>query len=195
MAEITNQLITKIARGVPVRFYIRPTINADGTITLMAGGGLDSTAHANAKEIGFTQEGVEMTRGVAFEDLPVDQRNNNILQSLTSQDVHLKTNVLQIRDYDNVVKLNPGTVAMTGTGFSGISDQLVQTFDLIPVCAIAPTPNDATKFLVLILYACYNVAPFNVKLAKQYNTTPIDLKAQDAGRSDGKTWAFYETVA
>lgn len=195
MAEIVNQSITKIARGVPVRFYINPTINADGTITLMANGGLDTVAHANAKEIGYTQDGVELSRATEYEDLPTDQRLQGILQSLVSQDVHLKTKVLQIRDYANMVKLNPGTAAMAGTGFTGISDQLDQTFSLIPVCAIAPTPNDPTKFLVIILYACFNVAPFNVMLAKQYNSTPVDLKAQDAGRSDGKTWAVYETVA
>jgi hypothetical protein len=195
MADLSNQLITKIARGVPVRFYISPTINTDGTITLSTAGGLDATAHTNAKEIGFTQDGVEMSRATSFEDLPVDQRMEGILQSLTSQDVHIKTKVLQIRDYANMVKLNPGTAAMTGTGFSGISDQLDQSFSLIPVCAIAPTPNDATKFIVLILYACYNVAPFNVMLAKKYNVTAIDLKAQDAGRADGKAWAMYETTA
>lgn len=194
MAELKNQTIAKIARGIGVRFYINPTINVDGTITLLAGGGLDSVAHANAKEIGYTQEGVELTRGTTFEDLPVDQKLNPILQSLSAQDVHMKTNVLQIRDYANMVKLNPGLIGMSGTGFDGISDQADQSFILIPVAAVAPTPNDATKFQVMIVYAGYNVAPFSAKLAKTYNATPIDIKAQEAGRADGKTWAFYETI-
>lgn len=195
MAELKNQTIAKIARGIGVRFYINPTINADGTITLMANGGLDSVTHPNAKEVGYTQEGVELTRGTTFEDLPVDQRLNPINQSLSAQDVHMKVNVLQIRDYANMVKLNPGLTAMEGDGFSGISDQADQSFALIPVAAVAPTPNDATKFQVMIIYAGYNVAPFSAKLAKQYNSTPVDIKAQDAGRTDGKTFAFYETVA
>lgn len=194
MADITNQLVAKIARGVPVRFYINPTINTDGTITLSATGGLDSAAHTNAKEIGFTQDGVELTRGTTFEDLPVDQRFANILNSLTGQDVHLKTKILQIRDYANMVKLNPGMVAMTGLGFSGISDQTDQTITNVSACAVAPTPNDPTKFQVIILYNCYNVAPFSVMLSKKYNVTAIDLKAIEAGRSDGKTFAYYETT-
>jgi hypothetical protein len=194
MADISNQLIAKIARGLPVRFYINPTVNTDGTITLSTAGGIDATAHPNAKEIGFTQDGVELTRGVTFEDLAVDQRVEPVLQSINAQDVHIKTKALQIRDYANMVKLNPGTVAMTGTGFSGISDSLDQSFTLIPVCAVAPTPNDATKFQVIVGYAVYNVAPFNAMLAKKYNVTPIDLKCQDAGRTDGRTWAFYETT-
>lgn len=194
MAEITNQSILKIARGVPVRLYIKPTINADGTITLGAGGILDSTTHATAVEIGFTQDGIELTRGITKEGLIVDQRNSEILPAITDQDVHLKTTILQIRDYVNMASLNPGLTVMSGTGFSGMSDQLTQTITQIPVVAIAPSPNDPTKFLVIIIYAGVNEAPFRVFLGKKYSTTPLDIKAQDAGRTDGKTFAWYETL-
>lgn len=194
MADISNLLTNKIAKGFPVRVYSSPTVNTDGTITLSTAGGLDATAHPSAKEIGFTQDGVELTRTPTIEDLPVDQRLENILQAVTAQDVHMKFKMLQIRDYANVVALNPGLAALTGTGFSGMTDTLNQTLTLVPVCAVAPTPNDVTKFQVMILYACCNVAPFSATLSKKYNVTALDLKGFDAGRSSGASWAFYETT-
>jgi hypothetical protein len=194
MAEITNQLITKMLGGSPIRVYINPTINADGTITLGAGGILDSVAHANAKEIGYTQGGFELTRGIEVMGVPTDQTLEDVLQSLSSQDVHLKTSVLQIRDYAHLVLLNPGMAAMTGTGFTGISDSTTRTITTASVACVQKLPNSAF-FKVIIAYACYNVAPYNEKMAKEYNVTALDLKVVNAGRVDGRTFASYETTA
>lgn len=194
MPEVSNQLTTKIMRGLPVRIYLNPTVNADGTITLAAGGTLDTVAHANAKEIGYTQDGFELSRGVEMESLPTDQTLDDVLHSLTSQDVHLKTTMLQARDYANSVLMNPGTVAATGAGFSGIADNRTTTITTCTVAGIAPAPNDATKYQVIIAYACYNVAGYTVKLSREYNRTPLDLKVVQAGRVDLKTWFHYETT-
>jgi len=195
VALINGQDPTKIMRGLPVRIYIGPTISTDGTIAVATGGLLDSAAHANALDLGYTQDGAEITVTRTFEDLPVDQRNTPILHGLNTQEPHLKTGMLQVRNWATIAKLQPGAVLVTGTGFIGISDQVDQTFTLLPVCAIAPTPNDPTKFQVLIVYACYNIADLALKLQKAYNKTPLDFKGQDAGRSDGKTWFAYETTA
>lgn len=194
MADITGQDKTKIMRGQSLRVYIDPTVNADGTITLSVAGGLDTVVHASAKELGFTQDGAHLTVSRSFEDLPVDQRNNNILQSMTHQEPHLKVGGLQVRDWAVWQKLQPGAAVMTGTGFNGISDAVDQSFALHVVAAVAPTPNDPTKFQVLIVYACYNVAELALMLSKAYNKTPLDFKGQDAGRTDGKTWAAWETT-
>jgi hypothetical protein len=193
MADINNLLTTKIARGFPIRVYGSPTISSDGSIVLSANGGLDPTAHASAFEFGFTQDGAEFSRGTTFEDLPVDQRNEAILLALTGQDAHLKFKALQIRDHTNFQKITPGAAAVTGiTGLTGLSDQVSQSFSTIPVVAIAPTPNDATKSMYILLYACYNVAPYTLTLGKKYNVTAVDLKAVDAGRTDGRTWFIGE---
>lgn len=192
MPEVTNQSTIRIMRGVPLRFYLDPTINADGTITLNETGALDADAHPDAVELGFTQDGAVFTRGTTFEDLAVDQRFTSILNSLTAATASLKTKVLQVRDWDNLAMLNPGTTVMVGTGFTGISDQVEQTFDLHAVAAVAPTPDDPNTSTVFLLFACYNVAPLDLTLAKKYNVTSIELRAQDAGRADGKTFAVFD---
>ena len=194
MADVSNQTIAKISRGLPIRVYLNPTINTDGTITLTASGTLDGTAHVNAKEIGYTQDGFELTRSTTVEGLPTDQTKDEVVNSLAGQDVRLKTTMLQIRDYANLVLLNPGMVAVTGTGFSGIADNDSTVIATCAVACVAPTPNDATKFKVIIGYACYNVAPFNEKLAREYNRTPLELKVVNAGRTDRRTFFSYETV-
>jgi hypothetical protein len=195
MALLNGLDPTKIMRGMPLRVYIDPTFNSDGTVTLGTGGLLDSSAHANAVELGYTQDGAELTVSRTTEDLPVDQRNNNILMSLTGQEPHLRVGYLQVRDWAVLTKLQPGTSLQSGAGFVGISDQTDQTITARGVCAVAPTPNDATKYQVLIVYSCYNVADLVLKLSKEYNKTPLDFKGQDAGRADGKTWFAYHTVA
>jgi hypothetical protein len=195
MAIINGQDPTKIMRGQIVRVYIDPTVNSDGTITLGTGGALDSTAHANALELGYTQDGAEISVARTFEDLPVDQKMSPILHSLNSQEPHLKTGMLQVRNYATLAKIQPGTAVQSGTGWTGISDQVDQSFVLRTVAAVAQSPSNPLYFQVLIIYACSNIAELMLKLAKAYNKTPLDFKGQDAGRADGKTWMAYETTA
>lgn len=190
-----NHSLIKIARGVPVELWAGIAPNAAGIVVLdLPTGRPDTTLNPSAVNIGYTQDGIEVSRGVTPESLPVDQSFTDIAQALQSQDVHLKTKVLQVRDYANMVLLNPGTAAMTGTGYTGMHDQQTQTITLLSYCAVAPSPNDATKWLVIVIYAGYNIAPFTVTLGKKWNVSAVDIKAEDAARADGATWAWYETT-
>lgn len=188
-----NRKIEEIMKG-PAEFWINPTLNANGTVDIAAGGLLDSTAHPLAANIGFTQDGVDFTSNPTFEELPVDQSQSGILRAITARDTHMKTKVLNIRNYANMVMLNPGMKSVTGVGFKGLSDSLSDAFTLLPVCAIAKTPNNAGFNQVMIIFAGYNVANFSAMLSKKYNSTPLDIKAEDAGRADGATFLIYESV-
>lgn len=193
-----NHNLAAVMRGVKAEFWYNPTINSDGTITLQADGSLAnsgvSPAHPNARNIGYTQEGCALTRTKTFENLPVDQEDEPVGDGLTGTEVHLKTTMLQVRDYDNLAALEVGLSAVNGTGWKGIADG-GHVITLFPIACISPLPNDPTKFQVIIVYAAMNQGALDLKLAKQWNRTPIDLIARPAGRADGRTFMVYETTA
>jgi hypothetical protein len=194
-----NHNIAAVMRGVKAEFWISPTINADGTITLQPDGSLLNSGvtppHPNARNVGYSQDGFMLSRTPTFEDLPVDQESEPIGDAYLTQDVHLTTKILQVRDYDNLAALAPGLSAQAGTGWKGISDSAVQSYILIPVAVVSPLPNDATKFQVIIVYAAKNVGKLDLTLAKKWNVTALDMVARPAGRTDGKTFMVYETTA
>lgn len=193
-----NHNLAAVMRGVKAEFWINPTINADGTIELEADGSLlnsgVSPPHPNARNIGYTQDGAALTRSKTSEDLPVDQEQEPIGDALIGTEVHLKTTMLQVRDYDNLAALEAGMNAVTGTGFKGIADGGMN-YVLFPIAVISPLPNNPALFQVIIVYAAKNVGELNLTLAKAWNKTPLDLVARPAGRSDLRTFFVYETTA
>lgn len=194
MANVSNLAATKILRAVPLRVYINPLIASDGSVALVSGG-LDAAVHTNAKDLGYTQGGLQFSRAPTFEDLPVDQSFTPVLLSMPTVGSTVKFKGLQVRDFAIWQKIVPATTVQTATGLTGIGDQTDQTITPFSLVAIAPTPNDATKYIYLVIYAGYNVAPFNVNFAKEYNQTDIEMRVMDAGRSDGGTWKIWETTA
>jgi hypothetical protein len=191
MANVSNLAALKILKAMPLRIYINPTIASDGSVAI-ASGGLDAAVHTVAKDLGYTQGGLQFSSGPTFEGLAVDQSPEDILMSLTARLSSIKFKGLQVRDYAIWQKLVPAAALITATGLTGISDQLDQTVTPFSLVAIAPAPNDATKSIYLVGYSGYNVAPFNVNFAKQYNVTDIEMKLIDPGRADGRSWAMYE---
>ena len=97
-----NHNFAAVMRGVKSEWWINPTINADGTITLQPDGSLQnsggSPAHPNARNLGYTSEAAALTRTKTFEDLPVQQEQEAIGDALIGTEVHLKTTILQVRD-------------------------------------------------------------------------------------------------
>lgn len=194
MPPVINQDATKIMRGFPVRVYLDPTFNADGTVkNIQADGSLLIADHANAQEVGFTQDGAELTVGREREGLPVDQRRTDILPAITSQVPHLKFGFLQVLDFELTQKLTPGSELHDEDTHVGISDGNDYSIALHSVAAIAPSAADPTLHQVLIIYACSNIEDLALKLEKGWNKTAVDLQGEDAGRTDGKTWFAYIT--
>lgn len=191
MANVSNLAALKILKAMPLRVYINPTIASDGSVAI-ANGGLDAAVHTLAKDLGYTQGGLQFGSTPTFEGLPVDQSPEDILMSLSSKVGSIKFKGLQVRDYAIWQKLIPAAALLTATGLTGISDQLDQTVTPFSLVGIAPTPNDPTKSIYIVGYSGYNVAPFNVNFGKQYNVTDIEMKLIDPGRADGKTWAIWE---
>ena len=192
-----NHNLAAVMRGVKAEFWINPTINADGTITLQPDGSLlnsgSNPPHPGARNIGYTQDGATLTRGKTRESLPVDQEQTPIGNALTDTEVHLKTTILQVRDYDNLAALESGILAVTGTGFKGIRDGGTD-INLFPIAVISPLPENSSYFQVILVYAAENVGDLSLVLAKAYNTTPIDLMARPAGRTNGATFFVYDTA-
>ncbi|MDT5061528.1 MAG: hypothetical protein QOH63_1987 [Acidobacteriota bacterium] len=189
MAVISNQDLTKIMRGFPVRVFLDLTFNADGTVkNLAVDGTIVSADHANGVELGFTQDGAEITLNQTRGGLEVDQRNHEVLPILNKQEPHLKLGYLQVNDFATLAKLVPGASVQTDSYATGISDQVDQSITLHSITAIAPTAADKTKFHQLTVYACSNMAALALKLSKAWHKMPVDFVGEDAGRTDGKTY-------
>jgi hypothetical protein len=195
----SNKNLNAIPRGQKVFFWYGVTINSDGSIAVdvTAPGYIVNTGvsppHPNARCIGYTQDGVILSFKATPEDLPVDQEDENIGESYVGKESHMKTSMLQILDFDNVAALTPGLVAVSGTGWHGVSDRTQSTFPLVPVAAIALLPSDPTRAQVQLIYAGKNVAEFSAHLAKQYQKMPLDIMGRLSGRADGATCNWYTT--
>jgi hypothetical protein len=196
MAELKKQDLTKIMRGVPVRIYLDLTFDADGKVhNLGADGSVVIADHPNGAEVGFTQDGAELTRSVTREGLPVDQSLTEKLISITGQVPHLKFGALEVLDFETLQKLVPGSTYIEDDESEGISDQNDPTIEMHSITAIAPMNSDKTRHQVLIIYYCSNIADMALKLSKSFHKMPVDFQGEDAGRADGKTWYAYATKA
>lgn len=189
MAVINNLNLAKIERGFPVRVYLDATFDSKGRVlNLQPDGTLLSADHANIVELGYTQDGAELSVAQDRGGLEVDQRNHEVLPVLTKQTPHLKVSYLQVNDIPTLGKLVAGAVVETDSYATGISDQVDQSIALHSVTAIAPTAGDATKFHQMTVFACSNMASLLIKLSKAWHKMPLDFVGEDAGRSDGKTY-------
>lgn len=189
MAIVNGLDLTKIMRGYPTRVYLDATFNADGTVkNLGVDGTLVVADHANIVELGYTQDGAELSLEQTRGGLEVDQRIHDLLPVLTKQTPHLKTGFLQVDNMALMAKLIPGAVVQTDSYGTGISDQIDQSISLHSVTAIGPVAGEAGKFHQLTVYACSNMASLLLKLSKAWHKMPLDFVGEDAGRSDGKTY-------
>lgn len=189
MPPVTNMDLTKIMRGFPVHVYLDLAFNPNGSVkNLQVDGSILIADHPNGVEIGFTQDGAELSLTQTRGGLEVDQRLTNVLPTLTGQEPHLKFGFLQVLNHETLAKLIPGSVYETDSYSEGISDGLDQSIELHSVTAIAPLASDPTKFHQLTVFACSNMAPLLLKLSKAYHKMPVDFQGEDAGRTDGKTY-------
>lgn len=148
-AQITNQF------GY---FWIGLAIPGAGArITLHTDGTPESVANPNAKHLGHTSEGWEMTAAASTEDMTVDEQVAPIDTSVSDLAVALAANLVQTQDISGVLQhlvSGFGTYA-TAAGYEEI--RLGITTIVFTACAlITPTKNDATKFLVYNLYKSKN---------------------------------------
>lgn len=189
MAIVNGLDLTKIMRGYPTRVYLDATFKSDGTIlNLQTDGTLVVADHTNIIELGYTQDGAELSLEQERGGLEVDQRIHNVLPVLTRQTPHLKVGLLQVNNPTLLAKLVPGAAVQTDSYGTGISDQVDQTITLHSVTAIGPVAGEAGKFHQLTVYACSNMAQLLLRLSKAWHKMPLDFVGEDAGRTDGKTY-------
>lgn len=189
MPPVNNLNLAKIERGFPVRVYLDATFDSKGrVVNLQLNGDLLQADHANIVDLGYTQDGAELSLEQARGGLEVDQRNHEVLPVLTKQTPHLKVGYLQVNDIPTLGLIIPGAVVETDSYATGISDQVDQSIALHSVTAIAPTAGDKTKYHQMTVFACSNMAQLLIKLSKAWHKMPLDFVGEDAGRLDGKTY-------
>lgn len=138
-------------------WYDTATPGAGARLTLFSDGTPDATANPNAKHLGHTTEGWEMTAQKTSEDQTFDETPVAIDTVITDLPVGLAANLGQTQDISGVLRYlvsGFGTYS-TAAGYEQI------TIGVIPityagVALIFPTKADPTKFMTYNLYKALN---------------------------------------
>ena len=172
---------------------------ASSYLTLHTDGTPDSTANPNAKNLGLTEAGTEVTFGLETQDFNSDELTSPHYSRIISQPVSFKATLLQARDFTNVLKyVFTGGNYLAPSGkkvitFGGTS--LITTYSFALICADLA---DATKFIVVHIYKGYNKSPITVPFTrKDQSKVAIEIVGQSiATRAEGdQSGAFWYQTA
>lgn len=165
--------ITQTQKG-PCQVWFGIAVPAPGTkIKLDAKGEPDGGQNPNRRLVGLTDDGAvctvgKETAGELFDELSEEQ---NI--AITKTSMNIKVSAAQVLDADNIAQATNGigTAVSISTGTTTVVVTPVFTIgtgviSYTGIAAIAPTLNDATKFIVFHIYKGVNVAPFDLELAR-----------------------------
>lgn len=139
-------------------FWIELAVPGAGArITLHTDGTPESVANPNAKHLGHTTEGWEMTANTSRENIVVDEQVAPIDTVITELNVALAANMAQTQDISGVLRyLVPGFGTYgTAAGYEQIQGGIT-TITYTACALITPTKNDATKFMTYNLYKALN---------------------------------------
>lgn len=159
--------ITKTQKG-PCRVWFGIAVPAGGTrLTLGADGTPDSTQNPLAKLVGLTDDGATASVGKTITEELFDELKEAQSRAIDQSSMAVKVNAAQVLDADNIAQATNGIgtpVTISGTPVYTIG---TGALTYTGVAVIAPTLNDATKFLVFHIYKAFNVAPFDLELARK----------------------------
>jgi hypothetical protein len=169
--------ITKTQKG-PSRIWFALAVPAASQyLTIGATGIPDATENPNAKLVGLTEKGATINLRRSFTEEFYDEQKYALERNLDQIGGAIRCEANQVLDSDliSLATVGMGT-ALTPTGKKAWTlGESALTFTSI--AAIAPTKNDATKFVVFHLYQAYNKADFDVALSRTERAKlPLDFE-------------------
>lgn len=162
----TSLDVTKTQKG-PSRIWFALAVPAASQyLTIGATGIPDATENPSAKLVGLTEAGAMIHLTRSFTEEFYDEQKYALERNLDQIGGSIKCEANQVLDTDNI------SLATVGMG-TPLTPTLKKAWTLgesalsfTCAAAIAPTKNDITKFVVFMLYQCYNKADFDVQLSR-----------------------------
>lgn len=158
--------VTKLQKGPSKIWFSLAIPSASSYLTIGADGTPDATENPSAKLIGFTEKGAGINLRRAFVEEFYDEQKYPVERSLDQIGGSIKCEAAQVLDADLLTLATVGMgTALTPTGKKAwtIGES---TLSFTSIAAIAPSKNDATKFVVFHLYKAYNKAEFDMQLSR-----------------------------
>jgi hypothetical protein len=158
--------ITKVQKN-PSRIWFGLAVpSASSYLTIGADGTPDATQNPSAKLIGLTEKGAALNLMRTITEEFYDEVKYALDRTIDQIGGSIKAEANQVLDVD---LLTLATVGMGSplTPSGKLAWTLGEgTLSFTSIAAIAPTKNDATKFVVFHLYKAYNKANFDVELSR-----------------------------
>lgn len=158
--------ITKTQKN-PSRIWFALAVPAAASyLTIGATGIPDATENPNAKLVGLTEKGAQLHLSRSFTEEFYDEVKYALERSLDQIGGSIKCDAAQVLDADLLTLATVGMGSpLTPTG-KKVWTLGESALSFTSIAAIAPTKNDATKFVVFHLYQAYNKADFDIGLSR-----------------------------
>lgn len=158
--------ITKIQKG-PCKVFFGIAVPAEGAKLIVGAGGVpDATQNPNAKLVGLTDDGAVASFGKTVTEENFDELKEPQLRTIDTTSLSIKVNAAQVLDADNLAQATNGV----GTSATISSVPVIKlgtgTLTYTGIAVIAPTLDDPAKYIVIHIYKGFNVAPFDLELAR-----------------------------
>jgi hypothetical protein len=118
----------------------------------------DANQNPDARHLGYTREGGEVTVRPEFTDFFGDESQFPLITRVQQEVVAITGEILQVTDFDVMEILMPTATRSTISGIDGIHFGGATALNYTSVAIIAPLVEDATRIWVAHLYEAFNNA-------------------------------------
>lgn len=186
---------TKIILG-PGDLWLNVAVpSAAARMTLHTDGTPDSTANPQAKHLGMTKEGCEITYKPNVQDFEADEITSPFLSRIITEELSIKGEMFQVFDWALLAKMTVGGTYNTNTAYEEMTLGGLSTVTTMSIALIAPDINNpTTKFVVCQIYKTYNKAGWNFReTRKQPASLPFEfmglsVTSRASGDQIGNIW-------
>lgn len=127
-----------------------------GRLILHTDGTPDSTQNPDAKHIGYTREGTEVSVRPEITRFFGDESPFPLISRVQQEIVAISGEILQVADFDLLEILMPTATRSTVPGIDGIHFGGSGVLNYTSVAIIAPLEEDPTRYWVAHLYKAFN---------------------------------------
>lgn len=117
--------------------------------------------------LGMTRGGSTFTAGFDVVREEADELTAPYRMHTNNESAIIEGEFLEFNDFARMQFLFANGVYTSGAGYAQITAGGILTFRAMPVCVVARTIADPTKFLVIMIYSAFNSAGIKIPLTKK----------------------------
>jgi hypothetical protein len=189
-----NWAVGAVAKG-PGKLWTNLSIPAaGGKLKLATDGSPDATDNPNAVHVGMTEAGSAISIKQTFTDFFADEFVDPILKDIATREMAITGSWLQVLDMTTLKLLTPGTSALTGAGYDGVTFGGNDLISYYSTAMIFPLQSNSALFGVFHIYKGINDPGIAFEISrKKLGASPFAFKAvaitsRAAGDQLGAFW-------